>query len=240
MNPSVKFEEIDGGAVVRLTLARPERRNAMSAELMADLAAALKSCISNGARALVLAAEGPVFSAGADLSGLKHIEDEAERKRLLPAHLEKISQLTREALSLLNSTELPSVAAITGSAVGAGVMLPFSCDFRISVANATFWCPEVRYGRAGYLAPIKIMTAYLGPALSKRLLIAEEHLTAPTLAQYGAISQICEPEQVVAEATALARKIAGYDAATVRRLKSYIHQSAFPELDWTESFSQTS
>lgn len=166
MTEPVKIEQLDGGTVVRLTLAQPERRNAMSAELMSALAQGIKTAKDGGARAIVLAAEGPVFCAGADLAGLRHLSSEEERKRQLPAHLERISLLTRETLSLLIAPGVISIAALNGPAVGAGCLMALCCDFRFSVPDASFWFPEVRYGRAGYLAAMRIMTAHLGTAMT--------------------------------------------------------------------------
>jgi enoyl-CoA hydratase len=112
----------DGVAV--LTLADPAKRNALSHRLSADLAAAAREVLDGGARAIVLGAESPVFCSGGSL------DDLLARERPLSE--------TYEGFLALAQAPVPTIAAVAGPAIGAGVNLPLACDVVIAGESARF------------------------------------------------------------------------------------------------------
>ena len=104
-------------------------------------------------RALVLTGSGNTFCAGADLSQMKGVTDEAERVRLFSSVPARRRQLVRRTMELLVNLELPTVAAVNGFAVGGGWFLALACDLRIAVEGAEFWMPEVDLGVPGPRVP---------------------------------------------------------------------------------------
>jgi enoyl-CoA hydratase len=112
-----------------VTLDRPERRNAVDTDELDGLLGALTSLAD--CRVVVLSGEGEHFCAGADLHG---VEDEAFRDRLT------------EVLTALRTLPVPTIAAVHGAALGAGMQLALACDLRVATADARFGIPAARLG----------------------------------------------------------------------------------------------
>src|SRR5919112_1421472 len=127
-----------GGPVLRITIAKPERRNAFDAALIAELHAAFRDV--GDARAVLLAGDGPSFSAGADVDwqrsaiGLSFDENAEDALRLY------------QMLAAIDSCPAPVVARVQGFALGGGSGLTACADIAIAAADATFGFTEVRLG----------------------------------------------------------------------------------------------
>ncbi|MGH7945555.1 MAG: enoyl-CoA hydratase/isomerase family protein [Opitutaceae bacterium] len=132
------------GAVTTATLNRPEKRNALNVALLQQLCAAVAAAESDRSqRILVLRGAGPVFCSGLDLL------EAAE-----PAVADASAELIGEALRVLSTTRLVSIAAVQGAAIAGGAGLMTACDFAVATADATFGYPEIRRG----IVPALIMT----------------------------------------------------------------------------------
>jgi enoyl-CoA hydratase len=119
------------GAVTVVTIDRPERRNAVNAEMCEQLTAAVQDGLAAGTRAIVLTGAGGHFCAGADLTG---VEDEHFRKVLAVA------------LRSLCDAPVATVAAVEGAALGAGMQLAAACDLRVATPGARFGIPAAKLG----------------------------------------------------------------------------------------------
>ena len=117
--------------VTVVVLDRPERRNALDLAHCVELAAAVRAAVEEGARAIVLAGEGPHFCAGADLSGV-------EEHGFVAA--------LGDALEALATVPIPTVASVQGAALGAGTQLAIACDLRVAESDARFGIPAARLG----------------------------------------------------------------------------------------------
>ena len=126
------------GPVLRLTLNRPERRNALSLDLLRRLGRALREAEREGSAAVVvLAARGPIFCSGHDLGEMTG-RSEAEYRDLFAACAEMMIQIRR--------LPAPVIARVQGPAVAAGCQLVAACDLAIAASDATFATPGVKIG----------------------------------------------------------------------------------------------
>ncbi|MBI3759707.1 MAG: enoyl-CoA hydratase/isomerase family protein, partial [Deltaproteobacteria bacterium] len=170
MNDQFKLEKKDGVAV--LAFNRPEKRNPLNEDSIGalyDHLAALRD--DSEVRALVLTGSGRAFSAGADMSHMKGVTDEAERQRLFGSIAPRRRQLVRRTMEFLVNLELPTVAAVNGFAVGGGWFLALACDLRIAVEGAEFWMPEIDLGVPGPREPERRLREEVGIARAKEIIL---------------------------------------------------------------------
>ena len=124
------------GSVARITLARAERRNALSLEMMREILAAL-GVLPTDAAVVVIAAEGPVFSAGHDLSEMVDRE---------PEFYDELFEVCTELMLALHALPQPVIARVQGTATAAGCQLVAACDLAIASETAQFATPGVKVG----------------------------------------------------------------------------------------------
>jgi methylglutaconyl-CoA hydratase len=150
---AVVRSETDARGVVRITLARPERKNAFDATLIAELTAAARG-VDPSARAVVLAADGDVFCAGADLNWMKSMVDYGLEQNLVD------SRAMSDMFRSLDDLPMPLVARVQGAAIGGGAGLVSVADVVVASSEATFGFTEVRVG---------IMPSVVSPYVIRRL-----------------------------------------------------------------------
>ena len=196
----------------KITLADPAHRNALSKELSDALAGAVSRTVADGACVLVLDAEPPVFCAGGSLDGL-----------LNPKHgLEEMYA----GLLALAEAPIPTIAAVCGPAVGAGVNLPLACDVVLAGQSARFDPRFLDIGihpGGGHLWRLTRRIGYQGAAA---LVLCGDVLTGAEAAAHG-LAWRCVPDAELPEAAArLARRVAGRSPELVRRTKRTLRESA--------------
>jgi enoyl-CoA hydratase/carnithine racemase len=180
-----------------VTLNRPERRNALSEALLGELLAAVERMGAEPAiRALVLAAKGPVFSSGHDITDMAE-RDEAAMRRLLEA----CTRLMRT----LQALPVPVVAAVQGVATAAGCQLVASADLAVAADTARFATPG---GRGGWfcITPMIAVARVLSPKRALELLFTGDEIDAHTALAWGLVNRVVPPDRVLDEAKALARR----------------------------------
>jgi methylglutaconyl-CoA hydratase len=186
---AIELETADNG-VAKLTLSRPEARNAMSQQMIDELSDAAKKIREDSAvRVVILAAKGEVFCAGGDLKGM---QQQAVRTR----H-ERMDDARSLALLLadLDSLPKPIIGRISGSAFGGGLGLISICDLAIGVTSAKFALTEVRLG----LIPATIspyVVARMGVPNARRVMLTGREMTGAEAARLGLLSECVEPDQL--------------------------------------------
>ncbi len=174
----------DERGVYTLTLTRPQKHNAFDDQVIAALSAELERVAADdGARALVLAAEGKSFSAGADLSWMQRMAAYSEADNLRDA------RALAELLHRLNSLPLPTVARVQGPAFGGAVGLISCCDMAVAADAASFSLSEVKIG----LIPATIspyVIAAIGARAARRYFLTGERFSAATAQQLGLLSEV--------------------------------------------------
>jgi enoyl-CoA hydratase/carnithine racemase len=203
------------GGVVRLTLNRPAKRNCLSHAALRELEAALAAIAGDSSvRIVVLAAEGPVFCAGHDLSEMTG--------RLECEYAELFSTCSRMMLSLRRLPQ-PVVARVQGPALAAGCQLVAACDLAVASERATFSTPGVKIGLFCTTPMVPLVRAIPAkPAME--MLLTGEPISAHRALELGLINRVVQLEQLDDAINALIRPILAASPLVVRLGKAAFHR----------------
>ncbi|MGH9275403.1 MAG: enoyl-CoA hydratase [Acidimicrobiales bacterium] len=185
----------DDGIVTRITLNRPERRNALSVELMEELTSALLSATG---RIVVIAGAGPAFSAGHDLAEVLAADTPAA---------EHIFKVCSTLMLTVQSIDQPVIARVHGVATAAGCQLVASCDLAIAESGARFATPGVRIGLF-CSTPMVPLSRSVGPKRALQMLFTGDLIDAPTALEWGLLNEVVELDALDGAVASLAAKIA--------------------------------
>lgn len=207
--------ETRDGAVLTLEMQRPERRNALNAELVDGLRETIEKAATQDVRAVVLTGGGHVFSSGADLSGGQGVADELPDKA--------------KALNIaIDQAPFPVIGAINGPAIGAGVILSMICDLRVVAPEAYFQFPVAKYGIALDNWSIRRLTSLVGAGRARGMLLAAERLTAEAALHTGMANRI----GTLADAQAWAHEVAGFAPLALQHAKRVLNDDGAYEDPW--------
>lgn len=184
------------GDLATVTLNRPDRRNSLSESMLRDLGAAVARAVeAPGVRAIILAAAGPVFSAGHDFNDM--IERDLEGMR-------RLLGVCTDLMLGLQRLPVPVVARVQGIATAAGCQLVASCDLAVAVEEASFATPG---GRGGWFChtPLVAVARAIGPRRALELGMTGDSIDARTAHAWGLVNRVVPRAQLVAETEALAR-----------------------------------
>jgi len=216
------------GAVRILTLARPEKRNSLSEAMLGALAAAIAAADGDDSvRAVVLAAAGPVFSAGHDLKELTARRRDADGGR---AYHAEIMRRCSDMMRAIVRCRKPFIAAVQGPALAAGCQLVATCDLAVAASHATFATPGVNIGLF-CSTPMVALARNVPRKRAMEMLLLGEQLAADKAAEYGLVNRVVPAERLRAEALALAELIAAKPKATVAIGKEAFYRQLEMELD---------
>jgi enoyl-CoA hydratase/carnithine racemase len=216
------------GAVRILTLARPEKRNSLSEAMLSALQAAITAADGDDSvRAVVLAAEGPVFCAGHDLKELTARRSDADRGRAYHAEImRRCSDMMRSVVRC----HKPFIAAVQGPALAAGCQLVATCDLAVAATHATFATPGVNIGLF-CSTPMVALARNVPRKRAMEMLLLGEALAADKAAEFGLVNRVVPAARVLAEALALADVIASKPKATVAIGKEAFYRQLEMQLD---------
>ena len=190
-----------------ITLNRPERRNALSLDLMRELAATLEQVSRDpDVRAVILRAEGKVFSAGHDLSELVG-GDEATYKEIFDACVALMEMVQR--------IPQPVIAEVAGIATAAGCQLVATCDLAVAAEGARFATPGVKIGLF-CSTPMVAVSRAIGRKRALEMLLTGEYVDADTAAEWGLVNRVVPADELEAATRALAETVASASPYTVR------------------------
>jgi enoyl-CoA hydratase/carnithine racemase len=207
--------------VLRLTLNRPGARNALSSALMRSLLDALEhAATDHGIRVIVIAANGPVFSAGHDLREMT--EARADRDHGKENFAALFIQCSKLMQTIVNHPR-PVIAEVQGLATAAGCQLVASCDLAVAADTAKFATPGVNIGLF-CSTPMVALSRNVPRKLAMEMLLTGEMVTAEEAVRIGLINRAVAPDNLSSETMALARKIAAKPYATVRTGKHAFYQ----------------
>ncbi|OWU83213.1 hypothetical protein ATO6_19785 [Oceanicola sp. 22II-s10i] len=223
--------------VARITLNRPDKRNAQNAPLLYALDAAFqKAARDNDIRCIILDAAGADFSAGHDLSAgyLKNIE---YIKGINPVTMEggfdrdgaegmyaTEQEIYLDLVKRIRNLPKPTIAAVQGKCIAAGLMLAWACDLIIASEEATFMDPVVTYGMPGvewFAHPYE-----LGIRKAKQMLFTADKWTAADAKVFGMVNEVVARDALADTALAMASKIATKPTFALRTVKEAINRAA--------------
>lgn len=200
-----------------ITLNRPDKRNALNGEMVAQLTKLFnKAEVSTEVKVIILKAHGEVFSAGADLEYLKTLQSNS-----LEENLEDSANL-KNLFKAIYQTTKPVIGQVEGHAVAGGCGLVSLCDFVFSVAEAQFGYPEVKIGFIPALVAV-FLVRKLGEGRTKELLLSGEMIDAQTAVNYGLINFVAAKSEISDQVYQYAQKLAkGTSAESVKRTKQLL------------------
>ena len=221
------------GHVLRLTLSRPARRNSLSVETLTSIGEALDHAARNSTvRVIVIAAEGPVFSAGHDLKELTlHRADKDRGRAFFTSIMEQCSALM---LSIVRHPK-PVIAEISGVATAAGCQLIASCDLAIASEGAQFQTPGVHIGLF-CSTPMVALSRSVARKHALEMLLTGDMVPANRAAEIGLLNRVVTAEDLTSETMALAAKIATKSSVTLKTGKEAFQRQFDLPLDEAYSY----
>jgi 2-(1,2-epoxy-1,2-dihydrophenyl)acetyl-CoA isomerase len=216
----------DGVAV--LTMNRPERRNALSEQMVAALGATLARVEADDAvGAVVLTGAGGAFCAGGDVKGF------AERSPGAPgASAERLQRANQRATSgRLWRMPKPTVAVLPGAAAGAGLSLALACDLRYAASSAVLTTAFARVALAGDYGSAWFLVRLVGPARARELLYLSPRLSADDALRLGLVNAVVPPDALEREAMAVARRLANGPRTALASMKENVALALTTPLD---------
>ncbi len=198
-----------GDGVALLTLARPQKRNALSIALRDEVAEALFAWQDDrGVKVVVITGAGKAFSAGFDL-------DEFGRPELA----RQIRHSSARYHRVVWSFPKPIVAAVNGPALAGGFDLAVLCDLRIACSAAVFGHPEIKLGAPPLFTPLRWI---VGDGVARELCLTGRRVDAEEARRIGLVSQVVDPETLREQALATAREIAKAPGEALEATKRYM------------------
>lgn len=197
-----------------ILLNRPEKRNALTPQLLADLTHALEAAAANPhARVVLLTGAGSAFCAGLDLDALRAMtaDSSLEKDRV---DTERIATLFRTLYSLPK----PTIAAVNGPAIAGGMGLATLCDFTLAVPEAKFGYTEVRIGFIPAIVSV-FLRAQIGEKRSRDLLLTGRIVGAEEAVALGLVTRIVPEPELLHEARALAARLLRNSPAAMEATK---------------------
>ncbi len=213
------------GPVARVTLSRPAVRNAFNDEVIAELRAAFEALgAHHDVRAVVLAAEGPAFCAGADLNWMRRMADYTRDENLADA-----GQLAA-MLKAIYECPKPTIAAVQGDVFAGGMGLVAACDMAVSVRTATYCLSEVKLGLIPATISPYVIRA-MGARAAHRYFLTAERFSAEEAHRIGFVHELADADALDAKVAELAAALVGASPAAVRACKRLVQDVAEREID---------
>lgn len=211
--------------IARIKLTRPEVRNAFNDEVIQQLKTAFESVGANSdVRAVVLAAEGPAFCAGADLNWMRRMADYTREENIADA-----GQLAA-MLKAIYECPKPTIAAVQGDVFAGGMGLVAACDMAVSVRTATYCLSEVKLGLIPATISPYVIRA-MGARAAHRYFLTAERFSAQEAHRIGFVHELVDADALEAKVNELAQALVSASPAAVRACKKLVQDVAQREID---------
>jgi len=215
------------GAVATVTMNRPESMNSLTVEAKTALLQAVRAVAQDPAvRAVVLAGSGRAFCVGQDLREHAALLEAGD-----PAPLSTVREHYNPVLRALAGMDKPVVAAVNGTAAGAGLGLACACDFRIGAAGSRYTTAFTGIGLTADSGLSWTLPRLVGAARATALLLLAEPFTTEQALEMGLLTAVVPPEQVLPAATELASRLAAGPTVAYAALKQSLRVAATSTLD---------
>jgi enoyl-CoA hydratase/carnithine racemase len=208
---TIRYQVNDG--VATITLARPEKRNAVSLGMFRELGDVAQTAGRDPAvRAVVVAGEGSSFCAGIDLGLLAQLGPLAADSQAHPDGFGSFVRMAQRPFFALATMPKPTLAAVQGHALGAGFQLALACDLRVAATDVRFGMFEARYGLIPDLGGMYHLARLVGPARTKELVWTTRTVDAEEAERLGLVNAIARPDDLTGATQELLRScIAHFD-----------------------------
>lgn len=219
---SLTFESEE--TVTTLTLNRPEKRNAISRQVIEDMMAALSEAESGRTRVVILTGAGKAFCAGMDLNYLKEFPSQSPAEILADAR--RIAGLFRRVWSFPK----PLVAAVNGPAIAGGTGLATLADFTLAATEARFGYTEVRIGFMPAIVA-SFLVRQIGEKRARDLLLSGRLIDAEEARALGLVNEVVPQERLMRRSRELAAELAGLSPTALGATKRLVRSFSEAELD---------
>src|SRR5436305_2427071 len=200
------------GEIAKITLNRPDKRNAINAQMIAELQTALDTIEKSHSRVVIVTGAGKAFCAGMDLEMLSAITKQS------PAENQDDARRIAKMLRRIWSFPRPMIAAVNGAAYAGGCGIATLCDFTLAVPEAKFGYTEVKIGFLPAIVSV-FLTRQIGDKRARDLLLTGRLIDATEAKQLGLVSEIVEPDRLMARANELAEQIRAVSPSSLTRAK---------------------
>jgi methylglutaconyl-CoA hydratase len=200
------------GALATITLARPEKRNAISAQMIAELLSAFDDLEASRARALILTGSGKAFCAGMDLDGLRAIASQPPEQ-----HLEDSRRMAKMFYRIYSFPK-PVITAVNGAAIAGGCGIATLADFTLAAPEAKFGYTEVQIGFIPALVSV-FLRRQIGEKRARDLLLSGRTIDSSEALQLGLVTEIVTADRLPARAREIAAALIAASPTSIARTK---------------------
>lgn len=213
------------GHVGNIILNRPQRKNAFTIDMLRQWANALRDFqAEDQVRVVVVRGRGDVFCSGADLGDLDELDrTPLNSRRLMTDHVHQIARAVEDLTK-------PSIAAINGPAIGAGLDMALMCDYRIASEHARVSEGYIRLGLVPGDGGCFYLPRLIGKSRALRLLWTGEFLDARLALEWGIVDEVCNADELEGRVTSFATVLAQRAPAAVQMIKTAVRQSETGDL----------
>lgn len=211
------------GNIYHVILNRPAKRNSIPPAMVQEIEEAFIQVDRHPeVRAIIVSAEGPVFSAGIDLTALGR--DRSPNGEDPGRGLRRTSAILQRAFDCIEGTELPVIGACQGHVIGLGLELALSFDFRIATESCKFKLPETRLGLVPDVGGSTRLPRLVGPSRAKDMIMTARSVGAEEALMWGLVNRVVPEDQLMEAAEAFAQEIAKNAPLAVGMSKLVIDQ----------------
>ena len=214
----VRVETSENGAVRTITINRPDKRNALSRAMFAELTSLFEVDPPATERVTLLRSEGSVFCSGIDLN---------ERLVHGAPPLDRLCEVIEEY-------PLPVVARVQGDAIAGGAFLALYCDFVVAAKQARVWVSLVQIGLAPPFYLTRHLTDLASAALAREMVLLGDPITADRLAEEHVITSAVDPDELDAEVDRVVGRLAANAPLSLRAIKATLNAKAYVETDHSD------
>lgn len=212
------------GGIATITLNRPEKRNAVSFELVDELLQALAEVEKSDSQVLIITGAGKAFCAGLDLDNLKALVGKTHDENV------KDSATMARLFRSIYEFPKPTIAAVNGAAIAGGTGIATMCDFTLAVPEAKFGYTEVRIGFVPAIVS-SFLVMQVGHKIARDLLLTARLFDAAEAHRYGLVNEVLAPEKLMPRAHELAKQLMENSPSSLRATKKLINGFIREQLD---------
>ncbi len=217
---TMRYSIRDGVALITFTC--PEKMNAISSQFINDLKHAIDCALEGGARVIVFTGEGRAFCAGADISEIINLETVFDAL--------DFNQKINSAFNRIEELPFPTVAAINGLALGGGLELAMTCDFRYASHDARLGLPEINIGVMPGAGGTQRLPRLVGRGKAKEMLCLGEHVLASEAEKIGLVNKAVSSENLMEKVNELTEKLLSKPALSLRMIKEAVNRGTEMDL----------
>lgn len=215
------------GAIATIRFNRPEKLNALTPDMRADLLQAFdKAEREPKIRAIILTGEGRGFCAGGDVEYLRELKLSGDREGFC-----RILDEGTEIVRRFRSSAKPVIAAINGPAVGGGLILALACDLRYAAQSAVLGMPFAKIGMGPDWGGTRLLTKLVGSAIALEMFFTAQPISAEKALAVALVNHVCPDNQLMPEVLSAAQLIAGFAPDICARYKQVVYAAETDDVE---------